>query len=540
MPDSCLYKLIIVDDEQKIRLGLKNIIDWKDMGFEVIHDFSDGDQVIDYLKRDTADVILTDVKMNRASGLEIAKYVHDNNLPSIVVLLSAYKEFELAQKAVSTNVFHYLLKPLKLDELYQVFSDIKKELDSLIEKQAQGNSYNKDTIPLRNFFCQQFLKDLVNGIHYNDSNIEEINRCFPVEFKWDSYLLAILDVKSLLGDRSKNTSQSKEILPYYSDVSGRTILSLDYSAGKVVIFIETLTGEETLDYSTVLGISKKTVEYNMQAQMPDVKMGISCVHCGHEQVSLAFWEAQYALESICNENKSKAYESFDEINSESFIKIINESDAIYKNICEGDSQTVGQLTRLTVDKIWALDESETKKKNYIVQVFSSIYYKASEHLPINNDISMVINYDYILKETDIRMISDYLVKCLVSLSKLYISLNSKMNNILIKKAVAYIRNNFSKEDISLNTIAEAIYLSPSYFSRMFKEYTGENVSDYIIRLRINMSRELLRNTNLNINDITEKIGYTSSKYFSKLFRKVVGLTPSAYRNSIRKVNDEDS
>ncbi len=193
-----------------------------------------------------------------------------------------------------------------------------------------------------------------------------------------------------------------------------------------------------------------------------------------------------------------------------------------------------------MDKIWALDESETKKKNYIVQVFSSIYYKASEHLPINNDISMVINYDYILKETDIRMISDYLVKCLVSLSKLYISLNSKMNNILIKKAVAYIQNNFSKEDISLNTIAEAIYLSPSYFSRMFKEYTGENVSDYIIRLRINMSRELLRNTNLNINDITEKIGYTSSKYFSKLFRKVVGLTPSAYRNSIRKVNDEDS
>ena len=126
-----MYRLIIADDEKRIRMGLKNIIDWEKLGFEVTEIFSDGQEVIEYLEYVMPDVILTDIKMNYISGIEVVKYVFEHKLPCKVVLLSGYQEFELAVQAIRYGAEDYLLKPTDVEKLEETFLKLKEKLERI-------------------------------------------------------------------------------------------------------------------------------------------------------------------------------------------------------------------------------------------------------------------------------------------------------------------------------------------------------------------------------------------------------------------------
>lgn len=124
-----MYSLLIAEDELTTRRGLVNMVKWNEIGFRVDGEFSDGEELLDYLKSNVPDVILTDIRMSRVSGLEIARFVAENSLPVQVVFLSGYKDFEYAQSAVEYRVVHYLVKPVSLPKLREVFGNIREKLD---------------------------------------------------------------------------------------------------------------------------------------------------------------------------------------------------------------------------------------------------------------------------------------------------------------------------------------------------------------------------------------------------------------------------
>ena len=131
-----MYKIIIADDEKIIRSGLRNALDWQALGFEVLEVFSDGEEVIDYLEYATPDVILTDIRMENISGIEVAKYVWENHLPCKVFLVSSYQEFSYAVSALHYGVSDYLLKPVDRPSMEKTFRQLKQQLDSgLITKE---------------------------------------------------------------------------------------------------------------------------------------------------------------------------------------------------------------------------------------------------------------------------------------------------------------------------------------------------------------------------------------------------------------------
>ena len=119
-----MYSVIIVDDEEILREGLVNLVDWKTMGFEVAGQFEDGQDAVEFLKRCPVDVVLTDVKMTYMSGLDLSEYIVENRLPAKIVLISGYKEFDDAYRAVQLNITEFLLKPVSLDDIRQVFSRV--------------------------------------------------------------------------------------------------------------------------------------------------------------------------------------------------------------------------------------------------------------------------------------------------------------------------------------------------------------------------------------------------------------------------------
>jgi two-component system, response regulator YesN len=138
-----MYKLLIADDEYEIRNGLSNYFPWNDIGFEVVHQASNGVEVLQYLKVHSVDAILCDIRMPVMTGIDLAKELYTQKSPVKIIFLSGYKEFDYAQKAINYGVKNYILKPTKYDELLSIFTKIKEELDR--EKQS-ASAFNTDNL----------------------------------------------------------------------------------------------------------------------------------------------------------------------------------------------------------------------------------------------------------------------------------------------------------------------------------------------------------------------------------------------------------
>lgn len=130
-----MYQMVIADDDFATRKGLASIIDWKRLGFEVVESFEDGWDVIEYMKEHSIDVVFTDVEMYEVSGLEVARWMLENRPDVIAVIVSGYREFDYVKEALSANVFDYILKPLKPEEIENTFRKIRKKLD--VEKNKE-------------------------------------------------------------------------------------------------------------------------------------------------------------------------------------------------------------------------------------------------------------------------------------------------------------------------------------------------------------------------------------------------------------------
>jgi two-component system, response regulator YesN len=137
-----MYKLLIADDEYEIRNGLSNYFPWNDIGFEVVHQASNGVEVLQYLKVHSVDAILCDIRMPVMSGIDLAKELYTQKSPVKIIFLSGYKEFDYAQKAINYGVKNYILKPTKYDELLSIFTKIKEELDREMQSASSFNTGN--------------------------------------------------------------------------------------------------------------------------------------------------------------------------------------------------------------------------------------------------------------------------------------------------------------------------------------------------------------------------------------------------------------
>lgn len=168
-----MYSLVIAEDELTTRRGLVHMVKWSEIGFQVDAEFSDGQELLEYLKTSMPDVILTDIKMSRVSGLDIARFAAEQNLPVQIVFLSGYKDFEYAQSAVEYHVLHYLVKPVSIPKLREVFTGVRELLDQ--QNALQNAMLNRvdHYQKLVNYQKQQFVLDALSGSLRDNKEAEE-------------------------------------------------------------------------------------------------------------------------------------------------------------------------------------------------------------------------------------------------------------------------------------------------------------------------------------------------------------------------------
>lgn len=402
-----VYNVVIADDEDNIRNGLINFVNWQSFGLRVVANFEDGEELIDYIGKNHVDIIITDIRMSVTSGLDVAEYVHNNKLNCKVILLSGYKEFEYAKKAIAYNVSEYLLKPVEVDVLYSILQKLRKQLD----QDAALKEQQKKISQLKRQQLQHIFNDCFSADALNVS--DQVNRLALLDHRIDvkqSPLAAFVINISSPGNE-KSLSFVKESLETEAEGGSEFFLAASTNEALICFALGT-AGNGTADLLSDISSFVTRMQNGIFAML-----GISC---------------DYEIKNL------------------------------FRNLSELDS------------------------------------------------IKLRCSFEGYFRESGPGKI--------------------QYQQHIINEAREYIDENYA-QDISLDDAAATVFLSPVYFSRLFKEVTGKSFIKYLTAVRIGKAIELLDTTHYRANEIGMMVGYKTISYFSKIFKKQTGYTPSEYRHA---------
>lgn len=425
------YRIVIVDDEEDIREGLTDLVDWSGLGYTVAARLEDGRDAISFIQSHPVDVILTDIKMTFVSGLELAKYVYDHQYDIKTILISGYKEFEFAQQALNYQVAHYLLKPTRLDEIHQVFRDVKALLDKEKAEKELSLGIQCRNEEMLSMLRGQFFADIVAGTL---TDREEIGRRLQ-------FISLPIDP-----DNSPCCLYSIQI-PHDEPLLDRS--AADHDANRILRFIEHAYKHEQ-DY--IQHIPLRTEAGTIRMAAIDVRGAGSDISYIAEKVVLHFDTVQSRIRAVLGRNAA-----LDHV--QPYARLLDLASAA-RSAAEPESDRSDRLSS---------PSSDTEA--------------------------------------------------------------ARFDPLVIQKAKLYIQQKYN-QDISLEDVAEHVYLSPVYFSRLFKKQTGRNFTDYVTEIRMIRAMEYLRQPQYKVYEIGSIVGYKSAKYFFKLFKQYAGCTPSEYRNTL--------
>jgi two-component system response regulator YesN len=428
-----MYKVLVVDDEAYLRKSLSRFIGSVDSDFIVAESLSDGSEAIEYLKNNYVDIVFCDIKMERISGLEVAKWIKENCSYIKVVLVSGYKEFEYAKKAIEYNVEYYLLKPSKTGEIKEALTAIKRKLK--IE-----NTNKKKLDFWQPLLKEQFILEIVLGELTDAVEIER--RARLIDFALD----------------------------------------INKSCCAIV-----LASVEKLNDKWNYGDERLTMAACNLLKEP--KEGLYCLKLLREtdKIYLAAVSRDYIDNSAMRESLERRFAEANETGG-AFLGL-----KIRYNMI---SRTV---------PILKLSDS-------------SVYYNQDDYNKVGSIKRKINGNNGELAPPSIKDAKNY--------------------DKLIEQVKEYIENNI-QNDICLDRLSDLFFFSSAHFSRLFKKYTGVNLSDYIINKKISLAIELLKKRKYKIYEIGEKVGYGNSKSFNRVFKKCTGYTPKEYCRIALSYDDEN-
>ncbi len=532
-----MLKVIIVDDEYKVCQVILNIIDWKEMGFEIVAVATNGIDAYDLIVEHNPDVLITDIRMPGLNGIELIKKTVDSHPDISFMLISGYAEFEYAQKAIKYGVEHYLLKPIKKEDLIEALEKISKQYYEKLKSQEAQQYINSELTHNREIIRSGLMNTLLfEPDFFNNTSIDIINTQYLCNFKPGQFQVVIFKCDKKL-NRAGN-SQDKILLKKLSDV-----ISSIYSKQ----LNELILNDTDYDIICILNfdcnsncnnihkvVFKEACKYADAYGSSIITLGLGSIETDISNITGSLNAAIITIKSriIIGNDKIISYKD-NSFNNKSIEKIltnnkkqnlINYIETNNKNEIKNwflDLQT--QISKNNINNIMIIINLLDKIKEIILMVYFNLNEERDAVSSFIQDLDIKLYHANSLDEL-INIFCD----AVISLFANFFSKISTGRSKTIQMIKQYISENYSKP-IKLHEVATLANYSTSYFSIIFKQVVGVTFSDYLINIRINAAKNLLRTTRLNILDISQQVGYNDIKNFTKLFRKNVGVKPSSYR-----------
>ncbi|SFL45759.1 two-component system, response regulator YesN [Gracilibacillus orientalis] len=503
-------KMLIVDDEPLICQGLSNTIPWEEIDIDIVGSANNGKKALEIIQQEPVDIVITDVYMPEMDGIHLSKALAEGFPEVTIIMISGYEEFEYARQAIRIGVEDYLLKPVDIDELFALIKDVKQQ----IEKTRKEEQDQQETM-LTNYLSQQVF-DLPDSY-----NLEE-----KIKMQAYSFRLLMIERKNYMAVCSKDTEM--ELANHLKEVIAPCELSsicIETHENQLVVFLydqQDVSNDNINQFITVI-----TEAFDNQ-----VSLAISSSYHDLHHVSLLYQELNQRL-SFYRGSAKQVITDKENMPSEKHFDVD-------KQIVDSISNAVFQQDKLEVDKVVNQLFIDLEQNQLTLVQIKGVAIFLLNSIKERGQASTFENLEFTLgQELDLLIYNSIDALQAVLSDDLELMINflqhSSENHWIIQHAKQYIEKNYQK-DIKAVEVAEEHYITPNYFSMLFKQETGYSYSEYLNTIRINKAKELLTGTSNKVFEIAEYVGYREYKYFVQVFKNYAGITPTQFRriHSIEK------
>jgi len=534
-----MVKIFLVEDEFVVREGIKNNIPWRDLGFDFCGEAGDGELAYPKIRELQPDIVITDIRMPFMDGLDLSRLLK-KEMPQVeIMILSGFEEFEYAKEAIRLGIAEYLTKPVSSEELIKAVQRLAEKVN---EKKQEGELIAKYEREMEENLLAERRKLFGNLVTGQTPVHELINMAagMKLELSAQWYQIVLLSINSTthapeeysgrLVEIDKNwkaLDETEETIVFDRNFEGKALLFTADSESELVKkresylngFVKMLENQKHIRYYGACGIRVQ--------RLSEVKESF-------ESANIVFLR-RYMTDDSTILSEADASKTFDNSADEEFdIRSVNPKmidRAKIKNFMK-----IGEVEEISifVDAYFRdLGRSAVESTLFRQYLAMDVYFAASEcatemkltdlNLPVPDAASGVIN-----TVEDAKKYVNEIMKAVINARN---SASGVRFNDIIGDVVKYIEENYADDELSLNSIAAHVNFSPSYLSMVFSQETGDTLIHYLTEFRMNKAKELLKCTCKKSSIIAAEVGYKNPHYFSYLFRKTQGVTPTAFRGN---------
>lgn len=530
-------KVFLVEDEVIIRSGVKKSINWEQEGYEFVGEASDGELAYPMILKEKPDILITDIRMPFMDGLELSRLVK-KELPDIkILILSGYDEFEYAKKAIKIGVTEYLLKPISAAKLTEVLNAVaetirqENEEKNLLETYFAEMRENTERDKMR-LFEKLLMGDLSMG-----EILEAVER-FGMNLGASCYKIVLFKILANL----ENHVYAEQMVDACSSVEqAASMMEGVYVFQRGVegwAFLLTAQDEKSMEESA------KILYQNLKQAMKNYTQleyfgGIGSTVPRIRSLKQSFREADraFAARFVEEANQIISQKEFEKSQMEEGLKMqgvvqIGKSrEMLQKFLSNGTREEVKAFSDAYISRIEEENIRSTMVRQYVVIDVCIVILSFCERISSANRLQEEAEelQKMMQKIHSLSEIKKYVVRLLNEAIELRDAESGRRYSDLIAAAKKEIENHYMTEEISLNTVAISVGMSPSYFSSIFSKEAGKTFVEYLTEVRIEKAKEFLMCSSMKTSEIGYEVGYKDPHYFSYIFKKVQGCSPKEYR-----------
>lgn len=544
-----MLKIFLAEDEVVVRETIKRMIPWEELGFELVGEAADGEMALPLLIRQQPDLLITDIKMPFMDGLTLARLAK-KEIPGLkVVILSGYDDFNYAKQAIGIGVEDYLLKPITKNALIERLSEIRSRYEHEKTQKEYYEKFQREMQAYEKNSSRDFFEALIGG---SMDMMEVYKRAekLGLDIVAEAYNVLIFTMdcdEDFSGQRDEYSSWEAESLE----------LLENFFAGHSSAM---LFRSNIFSYGVLLKGQRETIEENTRACVDEIRKILSRQD-GRREWFLAVGQSVERLSQI-----QKSYHTASRAFSQRYlydenILYYDEMETMEHPGGQAETEDNAYLQKVDVNALnpailqkFLSNGLQEETENFVKDYFYAIGQEPMESLVFRNYVILNVRFSVIsfikglgcdtnemesadteevLAESGKNMESAiaYAKKMISQAIEIRDQNSGNKNRSILKTAVDFIDSHYMDEEISLNTVANVANVSSNHFSALFSQNMGQTFIEYLTTLRMNKAKELLRCTGMRSSEIAGEIGYKDAHYFSYLFKKTQGMTPSDYRKA---------
>lgn len=534
-------KVFLVEDEMVIRRGIKNSIDWEKEGYIFCGEASDGELAYPMIIKEKPDILITDIRMPFMDGLELCKLVKEE-LPNIkILILSGYDEFDYAKEAIRLGVTEYLLKPISSGKLLEALNGVSESIRREKEDKDLVRKYMEEMRENTEHEKQKFFEQMIAG-NLSMADALETGKKYEMNLSAGMYNLLLFrftlgkeNRKSgeLLGEAEyaieKLTERLEYVFEFQRDVEGWAFLLMADNEEQMSERVKELSKdlEEIMkNYSTIAYFG-----------------GIGQPVARLRELEESFREAERALAarftmelnriiSVEDIRMAQNVDTLDDIEITSFGEIEKTRTMLEKFLNNGAEDEIDEFVDVYINELPEENLKSVLMRQYIIMdayiVMMSFCEKIEgiegEMQAQSEELKNSMKTIQTLEE-----IKNYIRMLLKKIIGVRDTISGRRYSDIIEIAKDQIRKTYMSDEISLNTIAAEVGMSPSYFSSIFSKEMGKTFVEYLTEIRMDRAKELLMCSSMKTSEIGYEVGYKDPHYFSYIFKKTQNCTPKEFR-----------